>query len=86
MNFLPKQREGNLNGHVGQPASLEGYGDDMFWGVAAEPYLNRQNMKISELQDPSWTQMQPRPIKLPLQYWNLQWPGAHPHFAICSSP
>jgi len=56
MNFLPKQRGGNLNGHVGQPASLEGYGDDMFWGVAAEPYLNRQNMKISELQDPSWTQ------------------------------
>jgi len=45
-----------LGQYPAQPASLEGYADDMFWGAAAEPYLSRQNLKFSDLQDTTWTQ------------------------------
>mmetsp|Transcript_34832 Transcript_34832/g.75694 ORF Transcript_34832/g.75694 Transcript_34832/m.75694 type:complete len:722 (-) Transcript_34832:66-2231(-) len=38
-----------------KPASLEGYGDKVFWGAAAEPYLVRQGLSAADLESPLWT-------------------------------
>jgi len=38
-----------------QAASLKGYGDSVFWGAAASPYLTKQGLSDADLEDPSWT-------------------------------
>merc|ERR1719160_956389 len=38
-----------------QPASLKGYGDNVFWGVTAAPYLMNQGLSAADLENPLWT-------------------------------
>jgi len=41
--------------HQIQPASLKGYGENVFWGVTASPFLMQEGLTIADIEDPSWT-------------------------------
>ncbi|CAK0848434.1 unnamed protein product [Prorocentrum cordatum] len=41
-------------GRVAPPASAEGFGDSVFRGAVAEPYLRKHGLSLETLADPSW--------------------------------
>jgi glutamine synthetase len=46
-----RQQEGS----DANPASLKGYGSNVFWGVTAAPYLMKQGLSSADLENPLWT-------------------------------